>query len=86
MNSRIAVPVLLAVLATLPLAFAQVTATSAPADAAVAASRGEAARSSRSSRHATDADARHCLEFPDNLQVILCAEKYRPHGRRATGI
>lgn len=36
--------------------------------------RGEAVR---------DADARHCLEFPDNFQVIACAEKYRPHKRGA---
>jgi hypothetical protein len=27
----------------------------------------------------TDADARHCLEFATNLEVIACAEKYRPH-------
>jgi len=32
---------------------------------------------------ATDADARLCLEFPTNLQVIMCAEKYRPHKRNA---
>ena len=25
----------------------------------------------------TDADARHCLELPTNLEVIACAEKYR---------
>lgn len=30
-----------------------------------------------------NADARHCLEFPTNLQVIACAEKYRPHKRSA---
>jgi hypothetical protein len=25
----------------------------------------------------TRADARVCLEFPNNLQIIRCAEKYR---------
>ena len=28
------------------------------------------------------ADARFCLEFPNALQVIACAEKYRPAKRR----
>ena len=28
------------------------------------------------------ADARVCLEFPTALQVIACAEKYRPAKRR----
>ncbi len=29
------------------------------------------------------ADARLCLEFPTNLEIIMCAEKYRPK-RRST--
>ena len=29
------------------------------------------------------ADPRVCLEFPTNAQVIACAERYRPHRRRA---
>jgi hypothetical protein len=33
-------------------------------------------------RDATHADARVCLEFPTTLQVIACAEKYRPAKRR----
>lgn len=28
-------------------------------------------------------DPRVCLEFPTNAQVIACAERYRPHRRRA---
>lgn len=35
----------------------------------------------RSNRDAV-ADARICLEFPTNLQIIKCAEKYRPHKRK----
>ena len=33
-------------------------------------------------RDAAHADARVCLEFPTTLQVIACAEKYRPAKRR----
>ena len=29
------------------------------------------------SKHAREADARHCLEQKDNLAIIRCAEKYR---------
>ena len=29
----------------------------------------------------SNVDARHCLVFPTNLEVIICAEKYRSHGR-----
>ncbi len=28
-------------------------------------------------------DPRVCLEFPDNAQIIACAEKFRSHKRRA---
>lgn len=28
-------------------------------------------------------DPRVCLEFPTTAQIIACAEKYRPHKRRA---
>jgi hypothetical protein len=30
-----------------------------------------------------DADARACLEFATNPEVITCAERYRPHKRNA---
>jgi hypothetical protein len=40
--------------------------------------------SMRSGREAAaDADARLCLEFPTNTQLIMCAEKYRPDWRRS---
>ena len=29
------------------------------------------------SKHAREADARHCLDLKDNLAIIRCAEKYR---------
>lgn len=32
---------------------------------------------SNQSRHAREADARHCLELKENLAIIRCAEKYR---------
>ena len=44
------------------------TAPSQPADA-----------SATPAREHHDVDARACLEFPDNVGVIRCAEKYR-HG------
>ena len=33
-------------------------------------------------RRAAHADARVCLEFPTELQIIACAEKYRPARKR----
>jgi len=48
-------------------------AASPPAAAAPATDKAPPARSGASS----PADARVCLEFADNLQVIKCAEKYR---------
>jgi hypothetical protein len=33
-------------------------------------------------RRDAHADARKCLEFPTELQVIACAEKYRPARKR----
>jgi hypothetical protein len=45
----------------------------APAPAPVAAAPAAHAKK----RAWTRADARVCLEFPTNLQIIRCAEKYR---------
>lgn len=47
----------------------------APAATAVAAPTKTAAHATR--RVPSTADARVCLEFQDNLQVMKCAEKYR---------
>lgn len=37
-----------------------------------------------SPRHRNDADARQCLRFTSNIQVLRCAERYRPHGGHVT--
>lgn len=52
------------------------------AAAAAAAAAAPAAAKPAPAKHAkrrswTRADARVCLDFPTNLQVIRCAEKYR---------
>ena len=74
--------VLLAALLAVPLAMAQGQAPATSHDASTAAAQSaDAGRSERDS--ATHADARNCLGFPTNLQVIMCAEKYRPHRRKA---
>ena len=76
--------VLFAALAALPLAIAQGPAPDADAaDATVGTPGAGAKRASRAARvAAVNDDPRICLEFPTNLQVIACAEKYRPHGVR----
>jgi len=50
----------------------------APAAAAAPAPPSEKRAAPRSTRGSwTRADARVCLEFPTNLEIIKCAEKYR---------
>ena len=50
----------------------------APAAAAAAPPEVKAQPMTRASRRApSTADARVCLEFPTNLQIIKCADKYR---------
>jgi hypothetical protein len=57
--------------------------TSAPAPAttaiAAAATSSEDAKAAepRKSRRWLKADARVCLEFPNDMQIIKCSEKYR---------
>jgi hypothetical protein len=36
------------------------------------------------SKHAQEADARHCLDLKDNNAIISCAERYR-RGARSSG-
>jgi hypothetical protein len=71
-------------LAALPPAIAQGPAPSTGTGAAgAAASPAPPAASAGANRAAArDADARVCLEFASNLQVIACAEKYRRHRRK----
>jgi hypothetical protein len=63
------------------IAEAQAPNTAAPVAAATppAVSAPPAPTDRRRDAHA---DARVCLEFPTELQVIACAEKYRPARKR----
>jgi hypothetical protein len=66
----------------LPAAIAQAQkaapAPAAPAVAAAVPTPAETRPVLRTNRQPwTRADARVCLEFPTNLQIIKCAEKYR---------
>ncbi len=71
-------------LAALPLAFAQGQAPATGGESAASAAQARDAAAAGASRDAlAGADARHCLEFPTNPQVIACAEKYRPDRRRS---
>jgi hypothetical protein len=59
------------------------TANSAPPPAAAAEPPAMSAPPpSTDRRRDAHADARLCLEFPSALQVIACAEKYRPARKR----
>jgi hypothetical protein len=68
-----------AILAALSPESAHAQATQgAPAAAAPAPPAAEKRAEPRAARGSwTRADARVCLEFPTNLQIIKCAEKYR---------
>ena len=83
MNRRVTTTLVLLLLAAVPPVFAQSPEPNVtPRASAVAPSQEAANPSVRANRDAAmDADARHCLEFPDNLQIVLCAEKYLPHKR-----
>jgi guanyl-specific ribonuclease Sa len=85
MNRRLAATLVFSFLATLATAVAQSpTPNTSPSTSAVAPSQeGTNPPVSANRDEAMDADARHCLELPTNLQIIVCAEKYLPHKRRA---
>jgi hypothetical protein len=82
MNTNALAVALVAIAATLPIsaAFAQTappsvatdTAASAPPDPPKKPSSRKDARERKA-----NADARLCLEFPTNLMIVKCAEKYR---------
>ena len=78
MNRRVTTALVLAFLAASSAVIAQNPAPNPGAAAPVIAPPQEQARPpARASRDsAADVDARRCLEFPDNLEVIKCAEKY----------
>jgi hypothetical protein len=85
MNRRVAVTLLFSLLATLATALAQSQAPNTGPNASAVAPPQEGTNPPiRTNRdEAMNGDARHCLEFPTNLQIIICAEKYLPHKRRA---
>ena len=61
-----------------PAAVAPAAATPAPAAVARAPDSAASPPVARAKKRSwTRADARVCLEFPTNLQIIRCAEKYR---------
>ena len=83
MNRRVTTALLFSLLPALPSAIAQSPAPNSVPSAVVAPSQ-EGTTPIRANRDAaSDADARHCLDFASNLQIITCAEKYRAHERKA---
>ena len=81
MNYRNRMLTLFVALVELPLAVAQDLQPSVAADATPQS----AETVSGPPTHDTNPDVRFCLEFATNLEVITCAEKYRPRGRKAAG-
>jgi hypothetical protein len=84
MNRTVAVAALAMLLSSLPLAAAQTAAPAAKSGVSGVIQPAPAASppkvSSRPARAAVDpdADARMCLGFATNDQIIRCAEKYLP--------
>ena len=84
MSHRATIVVVFSILAALPDAVSQSPAPNASGASAIAPSQDGTSPLIRENRDASrDADARLCLEYPTNLQVIVCAEKYRAHKRSA---
>ncbi len=89
MNQRAIVVVLISILAALPSAFGKESAPGAVTGATgVELTQAPPKSPARPGHDAAtnidapaSADARHCLEFPTNLQIIVCAEKYLPRKR-----
>ena len=72
-----------ALAASLPFAFAQGGAPTSPSAISGMAAASESLPHARTGRaRLAHADARVCLDFPTNPQVIACAEKYRPDRAR----
>ena len=85
MNHKEIAAILLSILTALPSAFAKESAPSTNTGGSGAeltqSTSKQLAPPRRDVAPDPDADARHCLAFPANLQVIMCAEKYRSHKR-----
>jgi hypothetical protein len=83
MSPRISIAVVFSIFAASPFAVAQSAAPNANAPA-VAPSQDATVPLLRENRDAaSDADARLCLEYPTNRQIIMCAEKYRTNKRNS---
>jgi hypothetical protein len=80
--SRILVVFLAVGLAAAPLAQAQTAAPAPKPQPGASEPRGEPSRSAQEPARAGP-DPRVCLEFTTNLEVHVCAEKYRPRRRAA---
>ena len=85
MNRTRIAAILLSIAPLLPAAFAKDPAPSVPPGTSevqlIQASPKPPTRANQDA--AANVDARHCLDFPTDLQVIMCAEKYRPHKRKS---
>ena len=83
MNHRMIAAILLSIFTALPAAFAKESAPSTnTGGSGVELTQSVPKRVAPPGRDAApDPDARHCLAFPTNLEVIACAEKYRAHKR-----
>jgi hypothetical protein len=87
MNSREIAALVLSVLVSLPAAFAMDPARSTSSETSgveltPAVPKPSPPQRSESAANA-DVDVRHCLELRTNREVIMCAEKYRSHKRKA---
>jgi hypothetical protein len=85
MNLNVVAAILLSILAALPAAFAKESVPSINTGGTGVELTHSApkppAGARRDAAPGLGADARHCLEFSTNLQIALCAEKYRSRTR-----
>ena len=79
MKLNIAVVACLAIATlTLPASFAQSAVATATSDVATQAEPSKKSMSRKEARAVQEkADARLCLEFPTQIMIVKCAEKYR---------
>jgi hypothetical protein len=77
MKRLVAAMVCAAILDYPAVALAQAPKTAPEATAPAPAPTGSPPAARAKKRSWTRADARVCLEFPTNMQIIRCAEKYR---------
>jgi hypothetical protein len=84
MKSRSSTVALVFALVACPCVHAQTSGQAPGAEPARATEPAKAAEATvAADRLPSSLDPRVCLEFPTSAQVIMCAEKYRPHKRQA---